>query len=58
MAIGAHGKITSEEARKQAIKILGSVVKGDDPAAERATNRKAITVAELCGRYLERPSAA
>jgi hypothetical protein len=52
MVIGPHGKITAEEARKQAIKILGAVVKGDDPAEERATGRKSITVRELCERYL------
>jgi integrase len=52
MAIGQHGKITTEEARKLAIAILGAVVKGDDPAEERATGRKAITVAQLCDRYL------
>ena len=48
MSIGAHGKITTEEARKLAIAILGAVVKGDDPAEERATGRKSITVRELC----------
>ena len=52
MMIGQHGKITCEEARKQAIEILGAVVKGDDPAEERATGRKSITVRELCERYL------
>lgn len=52
MAIGAHGKITTEEARKLALLILGSVVKGDDPAADRATQRDALTVAELCANYM------
>ena len=52
MMIGQHGKVTCEEARKLAIGILGSVVKGDDPAEERATGRKSITVRELCARYL------
>jgi Arm DNA-binding domain len=42
MTIGAHGKITTEEARKLALQTLGSVVKGDDPAAERATRRSSI----------------
>jgi len=51
MVIGPHGKITAEEARKQAIKILGAV-KGDDPAEERATGRKSLTVAALCENYL------
>ena len=52
MSIGQHGKITTEEARKLAIATLGAVVKGEDPAEERATGRKSITVRELCDRYL------
>jgi integrase len=31
---------------------LGAVVKGDDPAEERATQRKSITVRDLCDRYV------
>lgn len=52
MSIGHHGKVTTEEARKLAISTLGSVVKGEDPATERATRRKSMTVGELCDRYL------
>jgi len=52
MAIGQHGKITTEQARKLALATLGNVVKGGDPAAERTAARKAVTVAELCQRYL------
>lgn len=52
LAIGAHGKITTEEARKLALSILGSVVRGNDPAADRAKRRDAITVAELCATYM------
>ena len=53
MTIGRHGKITTEEARKIAIATLGGVVKGQDPATERATRRSSLTVRELCDRYLE-----
>src|SRR6476659_6288648 len=53
MSIGHHGKVTTEEARKLAISTLGAAVKGEDPAAERATQRKSITVRELCDRYVE-----
>ncbi|MCX5581222.1 tyrosine-type recombinase/integrase [Kaistia terrae] len=53
MTIGQHGKITTEEARKLAIATLGSAVRGNDPGGERAERRKAITVSELCTRYLE-----
>src|SRR5580700_7417018 len=52
MTIGRHGKITAEEARKLAIVTLGETVKGRDPAEERIQQRKALTVKELCDRYL------
>jgi Arm DNA-binding domain/Phage integrase, N-terminal SAM-like domain len=50
--IGRHGKITVDRARKLAIATLGETVKGGDPAEERAQQRKALTVQELCDRYL------
>ncbi|EHM02030.1 site-specific recombinase, phage integrase family [Acetobacteraceae bacterium AT-5844] len=53
MALGHHGKLTTEEARKLAVMTLGSVLHGEDPARERRTQRKALTVRELCDRYLE-----
>ncbi|WP_457107143.1 tyrosine-type recombinase/integrase [Methylobacterium sp. P5_C11] len=52
MSLGAHGKITVEEARKLAIVTLGDVIRGEDPAEERATRRGSMTVAELCDAYL------
>ena len=52
MSLGPHGKLTTEEARKLAIITLGDVLKGEDPATDRATRRKSLTVAELCDRYL------
>ena len=52
MTIGRHGKITVHQARKLAIATLGETVKGVDPAEERAQQRKALTVKELCDRYL------
>jgi integrase len=50
--IGRHGVLTPETARQEARRILGDVVKGADPAAEKQTARKAKTVAELCDLYL------
>jgi integrase len=35
-----------------AISTLGAVVRGEDPAEERTTQRKSITVRELCDRYI------
>lgn len=52
MTIGAHGKVTAEEARKLAIATLGSTVRGRDPADERASHRSAVTVKQLCDTYL------
>jgi integrase len=57
MSIGYHGKLTTEEARKLAISTLGAVVKGEDPATERATRRKSITVSQLCDDYLKAADA-
>ncbi len=39
LTIGRHGKLTAESARKLAIATMGEVVKGDDPAEERATQK-------------------
>jgi integrase len=50
VALGPHGKLTCEEARKRALSILGDVAKGEDPVT---TRRGAITVAALCERYME-----
>lgn len=53
MTIGRHGSITTEEARKLAIKTLGDTIRGDDPALERRTRRTSLTVSELCDHYIE-----
>jgi integrase len=50
--IGRHGVLTPDEARDKAKAILGDVVDGADPAAEKMAARKAMTVAELCDLYL------
>lgn len=51
--IGLHGRLTADQARKEAMGLLGQVATGGDPAEERATRRQSMTVAELCERYLE-----
>jgi integrase len=53
MAIGPHGVLTVEEARALAVATLGAAVKGGDPLGEKQERRAAITVAELCNRYIE-----
>ncbi|WP_267361699.1 MULTISPECIES: site-specific integrase [unclassified Methylobacterium] len=52
VTIGFHGVVTADDARKAAKGLLGQVAKGEDPAEERATNRSAMTVDELCNAYL------
>jgi integrase len=49
--LGLHGHLTCEQARKEAMALLGQVARGQDPAEERATRREAITVRELCEQY-------
>jgi integrase len=43
---------TPEKARDKARELLGDVVTGADPAAEKHATRKAKTIAELCDLYL------
>ena len=52
LTIGEHGRLTAEEARKQARLILAEADKGGDPAEVRMAARQAPTIAELCDRYL------
>ena len=51
--IGKHGSPWSPDtARQEARRVLGEVVKGVDPQADKIAGRKAVTVAELCQQYL------
>jgi integrase len=55
ITIGRHGSPWSPDtARQEAIRLLGEVVRGGDPLADRRTRRTSakITVADLCDRYL------
>ncbi|HEX9323012.1 MAG TPA: integrase family protein [Xanthobacteraceae bacterium] len=51
--IGAYGPYTVEQARRRAQEIHRAAAEGRDPQREKAENRSAITVAEMCDRYLE-----
>lgn len=53
VAIGRHGKITVDEARKLAKEIMGQVAKGENPAEDISQHRKAPTVAALCERFFD-----
>jgi integrase len=51
--IGRHGSPwTPDTARDAAKRILGQVVEGADPAAEKRAKRNAATVSELCDLYI------
>ncbi len=51
--IGRHGSPwTPDDARDKARELLGAIVTGADPSAEKQAARKAATVAELCDSYL------
>lgn len=52
MTLAPVGKITPDQAREQAKKLLGEILGGSDPAAERAAERREITVAELADSFL------
>ena len=51
-SIGLHGVWTPETARREAKARLGGVAQGDDPAAEREEERRAVTVRQLCEQYI------
>ena len=57
LTIGRYGVLTPEEARKRARVLLGAVAAGHDPAEQRAADRQAMTVAELCDEYLAKAKA-
>ncbi len=52
LTVGKHGRLTAEEARKEARLLLSEVERGGDPAADRAIVRNAPTVAEFAARYM------
>lgn len=54
VTIGAHGSPwTTEEARREAKKILGRAANGEDPSSEKQRLKDQVTVAELCDEYLK-----
>lgn len=53
LTVGRVGRLTPEEARREAKQRLAAVDRGEDPAEDRAGTRKALTVSQLCDQYLE-----
>lgn len=52
-SVGKVGIDTPDEAREKARKVLADVANGIDPTAERRATREALTVTQLCDKYLE-----
>jgi integrase len=50
--IGKHGKLTPDEARTEAKRLLALVTHGEDPAAAKAAAKAAPTVADLAQRFI------
>lgn len=53
LTIGAHGKVTADQAREIAKSWAADVAKGGDPAKDRDETRTAPTMSEFLDRYLE-----
>ena len=52
VVIGRYGKVTADQARRQAQKILGKVADGDNPAEERAEARRMPTLGDTFEEYM------
>ena len=51
--LARYGELTCEEARREALKYLGGVAKGEDPIADRERARlERVTLAQVCSDYL------
>jgi integrase len=53
VVIGKHGRLTPDEARREAKALLGDVEKGANPAVERRTRRNAPTLREISQEFLK-----
>jgi hypothetical protein len=56
--IGEHGRLTPDQARSEAKKLLGAVASGGDPVAERAAARAVRTFGEIAEEFLTLHAAA
>jgi hypothetical protein len=54
LTLGRYGVLTPDQARGRAKIELGNVAGGGDPAENKAADRAAITIEELCAEYLDK----
>lgn len=52
MKLGQHGPLKPKIARLEALKLLGEVARGNDPAERREADRLDLTVSKLCDLYV------
>ena len=57
LTVGQYGRLTPDEARREARRLLSEVERGLDPVERRLEERHAITVGELCREYLAKAEA-
>jgi integrase len=57
LTVGQYGRLTPDEARREARRLLSDVERGLDPAEQRVEERNAITVGDLCREYLAKAEA-
>jgi integrase len=57
LTVGQYGRLTPDEARRDARRLLSDVERGLDPAEQRLQERHAITVGDLCREYLAKAEA-
>jgi len=57
LTVGQYGRLTPDEARREARRLLSDVERGLDPVERRVQERKAITVGDLCVEYLAKAEA-
>ena len=57
LTVGQYGRMTPDEARREARRLLSDVERGLDPAEQRLLERDAITVGDLCREYLAKAEA-
>jgi integrase len=58
VTLGGVGKLTPEQARAAAKKVLGAVAHGKDPAAEKASERRSLHLGDVIGAFLSEHAEA
>ena len=57
LTVGQYGRLTPDEARREARRLLSDVERGLDPVEQRLEERHAMTVGDLCHEYLAKAEA-